>query len=321
MVNPSLDEVRRACRKVADEALHVRIRRERLPEYAATLPLAQALHPVIDPERHYLGHGAETVAFFLTLNAINFGSGYFHELGLQPGQSGYFVVAAALNERFRRQGPFSALELRRLAGADCLRIFGQDSENEAAVELMGLFAAALNDLGEYLAEYFGGNATSLIEAAGGRAERLVELLTAMPMFRDVADYKGLTVPFYKRAQLTVADLAIAFHGKDWGRFTDLARLTLFADNLVPHVLRQDGILDYHPQLAARIEAGQPILPGSLEEIELRACAVHAVEELTEQLRDRGKPVTAMGLDQLLWNRGQQPEYRRRPRHRTKTTFY
>jgi hypothetical protein len=29
----------------------------------------------------------------------------------------------------------------------------------------------------------------------------------------------------------------------------------------------------------------------------------------------------MGLDYLLWNRGQQPEYKARPRHRTRTVFY
>jgi transposase len=30
---------------------------------------------------------------------------------------------------------------------------------------------------------------------------------------------------------------------------------------------------------------------------------------------------AMGLDYLLWNRGQQPYYKARPRHRTRTVFY
>jgi hypothetical protein len=30
----------------------------------------------------------------------------------------------------------------------------------------------------------------------------------------------------------------------------------------------------------------------------------------------------MGLDYLLWNRGQQPYYKKaRPRHRTRTVFY
>jgi hypothetical protein len=91
-----LQEVRGACRRVAERAVFVAIDHGRLPGYAASLPVARALRPEIDPERHHLGHGADTVAFFLTLDTINFGSGYFQELSLRPGQSGYFMVAGAL---------------------------------------------------------------------------------------------------------------------------------------------------------------------------------------------------------------------------------
>jgi hypothetical protein len=316
-----LQEVRDACRRVAERAVFVAIDHGRLPGYAASLPVARALRPEIDPERHHLGQGADTVAFFLTLDTINFGSGYFHELGLRPGQSGYFMVAGALTGHFRRHGPLAADRLCRLTAADCLELFGQNPRNPAAVELMALFAAALNDLGRYLMEHFDGGFTSLVEAAGGRAARLVELLTAMPLFRDVADYHGLRVPLFKRAQLTAADLAIAFDGRGWGRFTDQADLTLFADNLVPHVLRRDGVLKYRQDLAARIEAGEPIPAGSAEEVELRACAVHAVELLVAEIRRLGHGVTAMGVDQLLWNRGQESAYRANPRHRTRSVFY
>ena len=144
----------------------------------------------------------------------------------------------------------------------------------------------------------------------------------MPYFDDVEHYDGLEVPFYKRAQLTPADIAVAFEGKGPGRFEDLHRLTIFADNLVPHVLRVDGILLYEEGLAARIDAEERIPPGSAEEVEIRACAVHVVEQLVGELRESGREdATAMGLDYLLWNRGQQPYYKARPRHRTRSVFY
>ena len=54
----------------------------------------------------------------------------------------------------------------------------------------------------------------------------------------------MDVPFYKRAQLTAADLSLAFDGKGLGSFEDLDQLTIFADNLVPHVLRVDKVLLY-----------------------------------------------------------------------------
>jgi hypothetical protein len=39
------------------------------------------------------------------------------------------------------------------------------------------------------------------------------------------------------------------------------------------------------------------------------------------LRGAGHAVTSRGLDYLLWNRGQAPHYKARPRHRTRTVYY
>jgi hypothetical protein len=130
------------------------------------------------------------------------------------------------------------------------------------------------------------------------------------------------VPLLKRAQLTVSDLWLAFDGQGPGTFADLDQLTIFADNLVPHVLRIDGVLQYEPDLQARIDAEVPIPAEAVEEIELRACAVHTVELIAAELRRAGHAVNAMQLDNLLWTRGQQPVYKlAKPRHRTRSVFY
>ena len=316
------DEIRRCCRAVSEQARHVRIDHDRLAGYAGGLPLVETRFPTLDPAYHHLGHGEDTAAFILTLDAINFGSGYFPYLRKRPGLSGYFTVASALAERYRAAGPLTAAELAELSAADCARLFAQDPDNRPVAELMQLFARALNDLGRLLTREFAGRFTHLVEAAECSAQTLVGLLGRMPYFADVEVYGGITVPFYKRAQLTAADLALAFDGQGWGRFSDLDQLTIFADNLVPHVLRVDGLLAYDPDLAARIDAGTLIPAGSAEEIEIRAVALHAVELLVGELRRRGHDVTAMGLDYLLWNRGQQPAYKRaKPRHRTRTVYY
>ena len=90
------------------------------------------------------------------------------------------------------------------------------------------------------------------------AEQLAALLHEHhPMYRDVAGYAGRAVPLYKRAQITAADLHHAFGGRGPGRFDDLERLTLFADNLVPHVLRLDGVLDYGDELSFTLTPGEP----------------------------------------------------------------
>ena len=317
-----LDKVREGCKAVASQSRYVHINFDRIPAYAASLPLARIQQPEHDAGSHYLGHGDGTTAFFVTLDAINFGSGYFPHLRKRPGMSGYFTIASSLNDHFAAHGPFTAQALADLTREDCLRIFNQDPANEPIVELMQLFANALNDLGHYLLGDYQGSFRNLIEAAGSSAAQLVQLLARMRYFNDAEYYQGTKVPFFKRAQLTASDLALAFNGQGLGQFTDLSRLTIFADNLVPHVLRLDGPLQYDESLAQRIDAEKLIPAGSLEEIEIRACALHTVELLAAHLQSQGQPVAPMQLDYLLWNRGQERHYKQtKPRHRTRTVFY
>jgi hypothetical protein len=315
------DRIRAACRFVADRAEHVRIRADRIEAYAEAFPIDELDLPPLDADRHFVGTVAETVAYFVTLDTINFGSGYFPYLTKRSGMSGYYTIASGLADRFRAGGPISAAELRVLSPRECAQIFGQDISCFPIRELMGLFARALNDLGRHLVERFGGGFEELIEAADGSAAGLTQLLSAQPFFRDEVSYRGLVVPLYKRAQLLASDLALAFGSEGLGRFDDLDRLTIFADNVVPHVLRIDGLLDYSGSLVAAIERDELIRAGSDEEIEIRACAAHCVELLREALARIGRPSTSRQLDQILWHRGQRVDYKSAKRHRTRTVFY
>ncbi len=316
------DDIRESCRVVAEQAARVRIDQARLEQYARDFPVAEIGAATLDPATHHLGHGKDTLAFILALDAINFGSGYFPHIRKRPGHSGYFTVAAGLKDWFQAEGAPSAARLARLTQGDCARIFGQDLGSPQAGELMGLFAKALNDLGALLLARFEGDPARLVERADHKAEHLVATLRIMPFFDDVAIWQGRKVPFMKRAQLTAADLGLAFGNEGWGRFDDLDRLTIFADNLVPHVLRVDGVLEYDPDLAARIDRGDPLAAGSIEEVEIRAAALHAVELLKQHLHATGHAhITSMALDYLLWNRGQDARYKAIPRHRARGVFY
>ena len=202
-------------------------------------------------------------------------------------------------------------QLQRLTQADCTRIFGQDPAGNVAVdELMGLFARALGDLGRYVEARFGGSFRALVEAAEGRAERLVSILAEMPFYQDVG--------FYKRAQLTAADLSVAHVAT----FSDLDRLTIFADNLVPHVLRVDGILEYAPGLLERIEreGADPVWLGRrARDPRLRAPRGRADRFGAAPTR-RTRDVDAAGLRAVEPRPGAEPT-KARPRHRTRTVFY
>jgi hypothetical protein len=286
------DDVRRSCAEIAAAARSVRIDLDRASSIEPGPP------PTLDPERHYLeGPEQEVAAYLLTLDSINFGSGWFPTLRKRPGSSGYFTIAWALADHFRSVGPWSPEDLRGLDAVAVARVLGQDPGHD----LMELYAQALRDLGAFLD---GRSALDVVEAAGGSAERLAEALASgMPFFDD----RG----FYKRAQIAANDLALA----GIAEFRDIDRLTIFADNLVPHVLRVDGILRYEGSLAARIDRGELLQPG-MEEREIRACALHACEQIAVELE-----VPPRVLDVWLWNRGQQPRYKALPRHRTRTVFY
>jgi hypothetical protein len=189
-------------------------------------------------------------------------------------------------------------------------------------EWAALVARAWNDLGDDLQRRFSGSAVRLVEAADGSVAKLIALLSPQPLFHDVAIYRRTTVPFYKRAQILASDLALALGGADCGAFDDLDRLTVFADNLVPHVLRCEGVLRYADSLAETIERGDLVPAGSEAEVEIRACAIFASEALVQELRCLGVSATPRLLDIALWNLGQEPALKARfPRHRTRTPYY
>ncbi len=313
-------EIRSACAEVARRARSVRIDDAALVALADAFAREPPAPAFPDPGRRRLATDEATLAFTLTLNAVNFGSGWFPHLRKIPGRSGYFTVGTRLRERFERSGPFAAEELARVTAADCAALFGQDPASPAG-ELMALFARSLNDLGREVADRHGGEFGGLVAEAGGSAARLLAVLSRMPLYRDVSTYDGFPVPFMKRGQLLAADLAALFGGAGPGRFTDLGSLTIFADNLVPHVLRMKGVLRHAEGLAARIDREEPLPAGSPEEVEIRACALYSVERLSAECGARGFACSPARLDEVLWILGQDPAIKAVPRHRARCTFY
>jgi hypothetical protein len=303
-----VQELRRVCALVSERAAHVRVEAGAIPAYAAQLPLSDP-EAVAADDQLLAGNREQRAAFWLALDAINFGSGWFPTLHKREGRSGYHTIAAGLRERYDRHGPWSAAELSGLTAPDIAGVLGQDPEHE----LMALFADSLTDLGAHLESDYGGSFAGLVDAAGSSAVALAERLGGWRCFADLSHYGELEIPFLKRAQIAAADLERAAVA----RFADLSRLTMFADNLVPHVLRLDGVLTFEPVLVRRIERGQLIEHGSPEEVEIRACAVHAVELIVAS----SPGARAALVDQLLWQRGQGRRYKATPRHRSRCTAY
>lgn len=321
MHNGLFDQIRHTCALVSEQSAQIKIHCSIINDYLRKLPLHEALNPVMDKTNHYYSDPETTLAYFITLNAINFGSGYFNHFTKDEGKTGYYTIASSLKQKFEQTGAFSASQLTETTPENCRQLFGQSADNEPVNELMLLFSKALNDLGNFLANKFDGSFSNLILAADRSCEKLVQILCEMPMYNDSHMYKGKKVFFHTRAQTTASDLHIAFGGQGFGRFDDIDKMTVFADNLIPHVLRHDGVLSYSSELENKITNLEEIPSGSEEEIEIRAATIHSVELLREALDRLGISVTSKGLDHLFWNRGQQQNYRSLPRHITKSIFY
>lgn len=304
-----VDLIRTACARVAQLAEHVSIVEEAIGQYGAAAsqqwngipPTREAPSRPLEPaERERLA------AHWLTLDAVNFGSGWFPTLRKRADQTGYRTIEAGITEH----GPWPAHELIGIEAAEIAAVLCQDPGHE----LMALFASSLRDLGAHVETEYGGSFLAAVDT--GSAVALAERLGSWDSFADSSTYKGMEIPFLKRAQIAAADLDRA----GVAQFEDLDRLTMFADNLVPHVLRLDGILRFDTGLVARIEREELIEHGSPEEVEIRACALHAVELIVAATGGRDL-IIAVEIDELLWNRGQEPHYKASPRHRSRCTAY
>ncbi|HET7485247.1 MAG TPA: queuosine salvage family protein [Solirubrobacterales bacterium] len=302
------DLVRAACAGVAGLARSVAIEVPAIEPYAVVLADSPEPPP---PDLPLSNADRESrAAFVLCLDAINFGSGWWPTIRKRPGRSGYATIEAGLAERFRAEGAWPARELTRLSADDVAQVTGQDP----AHPLMEQYASTLCDVGERVLAEHAGSFGAVIEAAGGSALALTDLLAGWDAFADVSTYDGRPVPFYKRAQIAAADIdrfGVA-------RLRDTKRLTAFADNLVPHVLRVDGVLRLDPALEQAIDAESLLVHGSPQEVELRACAVHAIELLSAATNGQFSPAQ---IDAALWNRGAAPRYKSRPRPRSLNTAY
>jgi hypothetical protein len=277
------DRVRLHCAAVAATARHVSIDPD--------VRIAPGGISGLDDTLHFLEGTPEAVArYVLILDTINFGSGWFGELEVTTDG-----LTTRLTEHARAERPWTADQLRALDPPTVGATLGMPVDHQ----LTRLYAAALNHLGAFLGH------RPMDKVLGGSAEDLAErLATGMPFFDDVG--------FYKRAQIAANDLHLA----GVVTYPDVDRLTIFADNLVPHVLRLDGVLRYSDELARRIDMGLALTAGGEFERELRACAVHACERIAQELG-----VAPRLLDNWLWNRGVRPPYSERPAHIAHTVYY
>lgn len=229
-------------------------------------------------------------------------------------------------------GVFRALEEAYKSGlllldAHFLQNLNREKFNEilngnTEIPLLNERVKCLNEAGEVLLKNFDGSFMKVFESAKGDAVELTNLfIKFFSSFNDYATFEGVKVEFHKRAQLNTDMINYRLAKRGGKELSNLDKLTAFADYKVPQTLRKFGILEYIPELAAKIDLYEEIEAGSREEIEIRAATIWAIEQMKEFLKPRFPQITARQLDDHLWSLGQTKSPEDKPYHRTKTIFY
>ncbi len=287
---------------VMEQAKHVFVCPDAIEAFATSQTKSSLAVPAWEKRYHFVGNDEDTVAYLLVLAAMNFGA-------CQPeawrfeyrGETlaGYFAVSSALKV---------AMENGQRLG--CTKFLQQMSEPKLRAIFLGtgelpFFARRiemLRELGSVLEAKFGGKAMGLIDAAGQSAERLLSLVAnELPSFSDTAIYQNRNVALYKRAQIFIGDLYGSFGGEGCGRFADIQKITAFADDSLPFILRKLGFLRYAESLAQKVDGRVEVGSGTSEEIEIRAGSIVAVERVRRALADRGIIRNSVQLDWIFWN--------------------
>lgn len=179
----------------------------------------------------------------------------------------------------------------------------------------------VRDTGRVLIDRFDGRFAAAVESVNERAWPLaVLLMTNFDGFRDVSRVGNTPVYFLKRAQICALDLDCAFRAKDWPGLAGMGELTAFADYRLPQALRHLGFMILSESLTAKIEARVEIPRDSVEEVELRAASIQAVDRMTAALRQAGRRVEPWQVDCWLWeiSHGGDVKFEH---HRTRTIAY
>jgi len=180
----------------------------------------------------------------------------------------------------------------------------------------------LCEIGTNMVAKYDGKVSNLINEASGDAQKLVELIVQnFPSFSDTSPYKDKEICFYKRAQLFVADIHQLFGGKSFGALKNVDQLTACADYKLPQILRKVGILEYTTALAEKIDNKSEIPHNSLEEVEIRANTIWAVENIKEEVKKRNPQILSFEVNDHLWLATQEKFDGEKPYHLTRTTAY
>lgn len=315
-----MNKILETTKQVTDNAAHVTIDREQVAKYALSFAHGST--------RHWLSAAPfdfshltddEKLHFLFLFNALSFC--YWGEPKWTveyDGKSydGAWGMIVALGRGTKASVPI--LDATYCAGIS-REDFSEILQGNVEIPLFEERWRIIKELGSVASQRSFG---TVVNSANGDVRTLLNIiLDTFPSFQDKSEYQGKTVCFAKRAQLLVSDIYNIFDGKGYGDLRGVDRLTACADYKLPQILRKFGILQYTPELAAKVDARIELPHDSPEEIEIRASTIQAVEWIKHEIQKHVPAITSIEINDHLWLATQEKFSDDKPYHRTKTTAY
>lgn len=123
------------------------------------------------------------------------------------GETGYFGLCAAINRAIRNGIDITDSQYySKVTVEELTEIFRGDDEG-TKVPLIEERVKCLHEVGTMLLEKYDGKFENCLKEADHSARRLLRIVTDdFPCFRDEAEWNGVGVSIYKRAQILIGDL-------------------------------------------------------------------------------------------------------------------
>ena len=313
-----MKQVLETTREVADHSEQVRIIRDRARSFSEGLN-GQAMEHWLKASPFNFNdlNDEEKLAFLFTFNSTSFSYWGNPKWSIKYKEKtfdrGTWSMIASL-KRAIDQGKH-ILDPNYLANLDREQL-AEILRGNTEIPLLDQRLSILRDVGRVIRDKYE-NYFNMVSSANGDALNLVgRVVTDIPSFNDSSVYNGRPVYFFKRAQLLVSDIGNLVNG----RLNNIDELTACADYKLPLVLRREGILEYSPELSAKVDGGLEITLGSKEEVEIRSNTIQAVELIKSMMQIKNPKINSMKINDYLWlEAGKIP--RTENYHKTRTTNY
>jgi hypothetical protein len=318
-----MNKILESTKFVVDNSEHVKINSKKIDEFCKHFTRQDIKHWFIEAPFDIQNlNPKDKLHFLLVIDSTSFS--YWSEpkwtitYKLKELNGAYGMIAAIGRAIENKIPILDAKYLSTISESDFAKIL----EGNTQIPLFQERLKILRDVGNILIKKFDGDFTNVIKKANGDSQKLLELIFEnFPSFEDSSIYKGKTIYFYKRAQLLVSDIYQAFNEQEYGKLKNIDQLTACADYKLPLVLRRLGIFEYSDYLANKIDNKILIEKGSLEEIEIRANTIWAVELLKKKIQTKIPNVDSIHINDHLWMLGQKNLKKDKPYHLTRTTAY